>query len=110
MSYGLSFPIGKKSKLILNAGGEYAFYLNGKGKQLDRESIIQNFDRSNKDLAGGRFAGRLTLSYELVLSEKIGLNLGFNGSKYFTKWGTNGTGKHQGSLLYGLQAGLKRSL
>jgi len=109
LSYGYRFSLGKKSSLNVDFGGSYAFLINGKGKRLNEETIIQDFNSSNKDLSGGRFASRLAVNYEWLLTDKVGLNIGFNGSKYFNKWGIEKNTKRKGPLFYGLQAGIKTS-
>ncbi len=107
LNYGITFKLNDKTNLRLYLGGEYAFTVNSKGLELNSDEIIQSFDKNNSDLKGGRFATRFAANYEFSLSEKIGLNLGIHGSKYFGKWGRT---DRKGPLFYGIQAGIKSKI
>jgi len=109
LSYGYSISMGKSSKLVLGVGAEYLFSINGKGKKLDAQSIVQNFNSSIKDFSGSRLAARMAVNYELMITEKLGLNIGINCSKYFNKIDPFINGKRQGPLFYGLQTGVMKS-
>ena len=99
-----------KSSLSFYTGASYLFSINQKGKRLNEEQELIEFDNTNPIFRSKQLGLKLALQYNYKLNDKVDIFSQLKGTKYLTNWEVPTSNASSRPLIYALNIGLNYRL
>ncbi len=99
-----------KSSLSFYTGASYLFSINQKGKRLNEEQELIEFDNTNPIFRSKQLGLKFALQYNYKLNDKIDFVSKMISTKYFTNWEVSNSNTSSKPLIYSLNIGLNYRL